>query len=588
MTSMPSHSSQRGPFPLGNYDISPAFMPAFGEIRSGWDTVAAAICDALGNGYGTVAIDGFAGVQWDDLRHRLTEAWRNSGLDANWIDTRGLLRSAQEIEEIVAPYTGGSDPVFGVLFDGALTEFFREDSHVNAESAGRLTVVFGPAAARLCDPDLVLYADVPKDTVQVWMRAGVYDSFVSQPDQGFGEQYKRAYFVEWPAFNRHKAALLADIALFLDLQRPETPVFIDGDALRSTLSVISRNSFRVRPWFAPGPWGGQIMKRNVPGLPINVPNYAWSFELITPENGIVVEAGERLEFSFDILMFHAAEEVLGKAYGRFGTSFPIRMDYLDTVEGGNLSVQCHPRPKYIRDHFGESFTQDETYYIVYADDDASVYHGFRNGIDPDAFREVLEQSVRTGEEVDVKRYVGLYPSRTGELYLIPNGTIHSSGRGNLVLEISATPYIYTLKMYDWVRRDLEGKMRPLNIQRAWDNLYFDRDEDFTRTHLHPQPKVLAKGEGWREVAFQMHEDMFFSVHRYDMTVQLDVELANQCHVMNVVAGEAVRVSTSDRDVVYHQGETFVVPAAAANYTLTPMGADQVQVVKAFVKDEALT
>jgi mannose-6-phosphate isomerase class I len=588
MTRTPSPLPRSGLLPLGSYDIAPAFASTVGEIRSGWDAVATAIRKALAGGQGTVAIDGFAGVQWDDLRDRLTDACRQAGFDAAWVDTRQFLRPAEEIEELVAPYTGGDDPVFGYLFDGALGGFFRDGAAVRETPAGRSMVVFGPGAAMLCEPDFVVYADVPKDTVQAWIRQGVYDSFVSRTDQSYSERYKRAYYVEWPTFNRHKAALLSGIDLFLDLQRPETPTCMAGATLRTILSELSQHSFRARPWFAPGPWGGQLLKQQVDGLPSDVPNYAWSFELIAPENGIVLEGGERLEVSFDTLMFHAGEAVLGNAWARFGTDFPIRMNYLDTVDGGNLSVQCHPRPGYIRDRFGEPFTQDETYYIVYAEDDASVYHGFRNGIDADRFREALEQSARSGDTVDIPQFVGSYPSQAGELYVIPNGTIHSSGRGNLVLEISATPYLYTFKMYDWVRRGLDGNMRPLNIQRAWDNLYFDRDEDYTRAQLHPQPEQIAAGEGWREVAFRMQDDMFFAVHRYEMTGPIEADLAGQCHVMNVVAGEAVRVSTRGRDAVYHQGETFVVPAAAGKYTLTPIGTDPVHVVKAFVRDDMVS
>ena len=79
--------------------------------------------------------------------------------------------------------------------------------------------------------------------------------------------YKRCYFVDWVAPNQHKADLLPRIDLMVDEQRPEEPALMAAADLRAALARHEPQLFRVRPWFEPGPWGGQWIKDRIPSLP---------------------------------------------------------------------------------------------------------------------------------------------------------------------------------------------------------------------------------------------------------------------------------------------------------------------------------
>jgi mannose-6-phosphate isomerase class I len=330
------------------------------------------------------------------------------------------------------------------------------------------------------------------------------------------------------------------------------------------------------------------MKQRFPGFAPDTPNLAWSFEFISPENGLAFESdGRLLEVAFDWLMFQDHRAVLGDFADRFGHEFPIRFDYLDTFGGGNLSLQCHPRPGYAAQHFGERFTQDETYYITDCGPDAEVFLGFQQGTEPKEFHQVLEKSFHEGSAFEVERFVQKLPATKHGLYLIPNGVIHCSGRNNLVLEISATPYIFTFKMYDWQRMDLDGQPRPLNIDRAMENLRFDLQGERVRRELIAQPRVLSSGEGWELVHLPTHAEHFYDVHRFDFTTMVEAHTDGSPHVLNVVEGPSVILEIPGAPPQrFAFAETFVVPAAVKTYRLRSDTGRPVKVVKAFLKSQA--
>ncbi|MBZ0304192.1 MAG: class I mannose-6-phosphate isomerase, partial [Anaerolineae bacterium] len=524
-----------------------------------------------------------------NLREQLDAALKRRGLRPAWHDVRQALRPEADIEALCAPFLGGGDPLFGTRFTGQLADFFDPNrlAAISPSDDANLSIVYGCGAALAGWDAALVYVDVPKNEIQFRSRAGAVTNLgVSQPGAP-KPMYKRFYFVDWVALNRHKADLLARIDWIVDEQRPDEPAIMRGEDFRAALDHMSRSFFRVRPWFEPGVWGGQWIKEHIPGLPQDAPNYAWSFELIVPENGLTFESdGCLLEVSFDFLMFHDHRAVLGHAADRFGYEFPIRFDFLDTFDGGNLSLQCHPRPDYIRRHFGETFTQDETYYILDCAPDAQVYLGFREDIDPTEFRAALDRSFQAAVPVEVKRFVQVHPAHRHDLFLIPNGTIHCSGVNNMVLEISATPYIFTFKMYDWMRLDLDGRPRPLNIPRAFDNLYFERKGPRVPDELLCKPVVIAAGADWQVVHLPTHPEHFYDVHRLEFATQVEVETAGSCQVMSLVEGRSILLETPDGlRQRFNYAETFVIPAAAGRFWLINEGDASVKVIKSFVKKD---
>ena len=513
------------------YDPEPSYPLVRGEIGRGYPTLPR----------GVLAIDGPAALRWDALAASLAGA-RN-------------VQRVRMLEHTDQPAIPG-DPVFARLYAGTMAGLV-ELPQLDAEEA----IVLGPGAA-LVEHDHLWYADLPKR-----------DQLAATGD-------RQLLFVTWPAQERHVREWAATLDAYLDLTDPEAPLFVEGDTLRATLAHIASGPFRTCPTFLPGPWGGQWLRRRL-GIETEQPNLAWSYELIAPEASLLLEdaAGNRLEVAFELLLAEQADAVLGPGVAaRFGGAFPIRFDFLDTFDGGHLSIQCHPTDDYMRSTFGGAYTQDESYYVVETTPGAVVFHGWRDEADVTAFRQAAHLAL-TGTAFDPAQYLHTHPAERHRLYLIPAGTPHASGAGNVVLEISATPYLYTLRFYDWLRRDLDGRLRPVHLDHAFANL-----DPRARTDLVQNPRVLRAGDGWEELVLGTLPELFYAVHRLDFEDAVEDDTAGCFHLLNLVEGETIAIGTESgrrHDLSY--AETIVIPASVGRYRLANTGAGACKVVKAFVK-----
>lgn len=574
------------------YQIYPWTAMGEQKIHAGFSSLAGWIKQQIADKNHIIVLDGYAGVHFRHLQAGLSKALVSTGIKPVWINMDAYTKDQDAIEAMVAPFLGDPCSVWGKKTTLALIDFLDTaavDKQLTADNlkamGAEVLIVAGTGAGLIPVKAPLIFVELPKNEIQYRLQAGTADNLYTNKRPVYAQLYKRAYFVDWPVLNAYRSQLGEAITVVADGQWPDTVHWTLYEDLKKGFAQIACNPMRARPWFAPGAWGGDWMKAHIPQLSKEEVNYAWSFELIVPENGLILESdGQLLEVPFDWLMAYQSKQILGKDTQRFGSYFPIRFDFLDTFDGGNLSIQCHPSVSYIQQHFGETVTQDETYYMLDTAPGAGVYLGFQEDIDPADFKHVLMDSQQANKAIDIEQYVQLHPAKKHDLFLIPNQTIHSSGKDNLVLEISATPYIFTFKMYDWVRPDLNGKPRPINIDHAFNNLNFSRKGTQVEKELISHPVLSESTDAFQRWDLPTHKEHYYAIQRLEIKTSTREYTKDQCHIMMVVEGAAVEVLL-DNGVRcrYNYAETFIIPASVGTYQLINPSGGLIKVVKSFVK-----
>jgi mannose-6-phosphate isomerase class I len=304
---------------------------------------------------------------------------------------------------------------------------------------------------------------------------------------------------------------------------------------------------------------------------------------------LIGSRGRVIEVPFLIVMAHAYRSIMGDRLVRlFGDYFPIRFDYLDTIDGDNLSCQVHPKQAFIRERFNDFMEQQESYYIMEKSGDSKVYLGLTESCTKESLYEAVQTAQETAVPMEFTKYVNEWEAEKGDLFLIPTGTVHCSGKDNLVLEISATTWWLTFKIYDYLRKDLDGKPRPINIDFAFENIDFHKKTQWVKENLIQTPQLLGSQGANEEYRLGQREDLLFYVHRIHLSNEWKDDTAGELLLFNLVEGEKVTiVSLRDPsisvDLAY--AESYILPAVFGEFKIVNQGSGPCKLIKAGVSPE---
>jgi hypothetical protein len=539
-----------------------------------------------------LTIECYTGVHEDEIAEAVARHLKPDLI----VHSSEAYHTPERLESLVAPFTGGDDPLFGTMTSLRMPDYL-DPLKVDAvrekiRSNKGLSVLIGAGASLIERGDCLVHADLSRWEAQMRMRRGEVSSLGAEDsDSSASLLYKRAYFNDWRVCDRHKRELMGSYDFLLDTHLPGEPKMVAREWIVKGYEQALSRPFRLVPLFDPAPWGGQWMKEAF-GLPPEQVNYGWCFDCLPEENSLLLRFGDLMvELPALNLVFHDPALLLGEQiHARFGAEFPIRFGFLDTTGAGNLSLQVHPQKDFIEAHFGVPYTQDESYYILDAGEGAKVFLGLKDGTDPAEFFSELEAAQQGGGPFDDGKFSLQWPAKRHDHFLIPAGLCHSAGAEMMVLEVSATPYIFTFKLWDWGRPGLNGRPRPLNVERGKENIAWHWTERMVKEQLVNAVEPLASGDGWREERTGLHETQFIETRRHWFTGEVLHETGGRFHVINLVSGAEVILESPDgsfASFVLHFAETCIIPASVGAYTVRPHGraaGTTCATLKAYVRD----
>ncbi len=541
------------------------------QAFQGWEEIRSAIETAC-SGERILTVDCYPGTDDEEILPQIRQAFAPEFV----INMEDIFYDGEKLTELMQFHLT-EDRVRGVMYYGTILDFIDREKLAAArqklaESSGRI-LIYGFGAALVSTKGVMIYADMARWEIQLRYRQGMPNYKQSNYQEDVLRKYKRGFFVEWRVADRHKAALYERMDFYLDTNTKGHPAMVSGEGLRSGLRELTGQPFRMVPYFDPGVWGGQWMKE-VCRLDPAEKNYAWAFDGVPEENSLYFRFGKvRVESPAMNLILYQPRETLGeKNYARFGAEYPIRFDFLDTMGGQNLSLQVHPLTDYIHRKFGMAYTQDESYYILDTGEGGGVYLGLKEGIDAAAMVEELEEAQLGEKAFDTEKYVNFFPAQKHDHFLIPAGTIHCSSKNCMVLEVSATPYIFTFKLWDWGRVGLDGRPRPIHIADGKKVLQFNRTTSWVKENLLNRFQELERGEGYSVVKTGLHELEFIETRVYTVETKASLGWDGEMAMCNLVDGRAAIIESEDGlfdPYLLHYAETVVLPARAGRCLIRP-------------------
>lgn len=292
-------------------------------------------------------------------------------------------------------------------------------------------------------------------------------------------------------------------------------------------------------------WGGTKLK-SVLNKPITSDITGESWEISTVEGDVsVISNGEHKGKSLTELINENPNEVLGTAvYSRFGKQFPLLFKYLDARE--DLSIQVHPNDELAKERHN-SFGKTEMWYVLQADADSRIIVGFKEDSSAENYVKHLEENTLVSILDGVK-------AKSGDVFFLETGTVHAIGAGILIAEIQQTSDI-TYRLYDFNRKDAQGKTRELHIDLALDAINYNKVDTY-KTY----PKETNQSN-------TIVDCPYFTTNFIPLEGKKLVDKSGDSFTVYMCVEGSFEIAYNDTTINYKKGDSILIPAGFKTYTI---------------------
>lgn len=231
----------------------------------------------------------------------------------------------------------------------------------------------------------------------------------------------------------------------------------------------------------------------------------------------------------------------------FGNSsepvFPLLTKILDANDW--LSVQVHPDNHYAMEHEGE-LGKTECWYVIAADEGAEIIYGHNA-----KSREELRQQI---EKKEWDKLLTKVPVKAGDFFYVPSGTMHAIGSGILILETQQSSDT-TYRVYDFDRKDDEGNLRELHLEKSIDVLNIGAPAN--------SRPVTVKADDLMSTLLVASD--FFAVYKWEVSGKVNIEKTAAYSLVSVLAGRGV-LTVDGETYPIAKGDHFILPSDVKAWT----------------------